>query len=400
MAAGTTSPYSKVGVALIGCGFAAKFHVENYRRVHGLNVRLRGVYSRRVETAREFAESHSFEKTYVTLDELLSDPEVDIVDVCVPNKFHEEMVVKTLRAGKHVVVEKPFTGAFDPGKDPEGWRRCLADAMASADRMIEAERESGSRIMYAENLVYAPSVQKALRLLESADTPILRIVGEESHSGTHSPYAMQWRTSGGGALYNKGCHTVGAALYLKYSEGMRRLGRRIRPAWAVGVVANLTHGDAFASEDDPVIRTGWTDCEDWGTMVLGFDDGSVAQITAADTVVGGIQNVMSIYAGKAALHINNNPNDSLLAYSPNAQAFSKEYIREKVETTAGWQFTNPDEDWINGFPHEMQDFCEASATGREPLSGSLLGRDVVAVGYAAYLSAATGKRVEVPTGPL
>ena len=86
----------------------------------------------------------------------------------------------------------------------------------------------------------------------------------------------------------------------------------------------------------------------------------------------------------------------MLAYAPDAEAFSGEYIREKVETTAGWQFASADEDWANGFSHEIQDFCEAAASGREPFSGSLLGRDVVAVCYSAYLSAATGKRVDVP----
>ena len=49
-----------------------------------------------------------------------------------------------------------------------------------------------------------------------------------------------------------------------------------------------------------------------------------------------------------------------------------------------------------GFAAKVQDFCEATATGSEPLSGSLLGKDVVAVCYSAYLSAATGKRVDVP----
>jgi len=44
----------------------------------------------------------------------------------------------------------------------------------------------------------------------------------------------------------------------------------------------------------------------------------------------------------------------------------------------------------------MQDFCECAITGREPISGSMLGRDVVAVTYAAYLSANTGSRTEVP----
>ena len=286
-----------VGLAMVGSGFAARFHAENYRRVYGVGVRFVGVYSRRPEAAAEFAQELGFERSYASMEELLADPDVDLVDTCIPNRFHEEMAVQSLQADKHVVVEKPFAGSFVPGRDPEDWRRCLDEALASADRMIEAERASGKRILYAENLVYAPSVQKANRLLASAGTSILRMVGEESHSGTHSPYAMQWTTSGGGSLYNKGCHSLGAALYLKYEEGLRRLGKRIRPSWVVGIVANLTHSEAFQSESPANIRTGWTDCEDWGALVLGFDDGTVAQISAADIVLGGIQNLLTVYAG-------------------------------------------------------------------------------------------------------
>ena len=387
----------RVGVAIVGCGFAADFHADAYRRVPGIDVEVVGVYGRRPEAARDFAERHGIDETYPDLDALLTDPRVDLVDACVPNRFHEEFAVSVLKAGKHVVIEKPFTGSFRPGKSADEWRETLDDAMASADRMIAAEKRSGRRIMYAENLVYAPGIQKAKALLDAADTPILRIVGEESHSGTHSPYAMSWETSGGGSLVNKGCHSLGAALYLKYEEGLRRRGGRIRPSWVTATVANLTHGEAFQSEREHVIRTGWTDCEDWGTMVVGFDDGSVAQISAADTVVGGIQNLLTVYAGKATLHININPNDAVLAYGADASVFADEYIREKVETKAGWQFTNPDEDWMNGFPNEAQDFCEAVAEDRPPVSDSFLGRDVVAVSYAAYLSAATGARVQVPT---
>ena len=398
MAADTTGTKNSVGVAFVGRGFAASFHIENYRRVHGVEARLVGVHSRDSAAAANFASERGLERSYPELQGLLDDPDVDVVDACVPNRFHEEIVVQALGAGKHVVVEKPFTGAFTPGKDQLGWERCLKVALASAARMIEAERQSGRRIMYAENWVYAPGIQKARRLLDSAETPVLRFVAEESHSGTHSPFAMQWKTSGGGSLINKGCHPLGGAMYLKRAEGVRRLGRPIRPAWVSATTANLTHSEAFVSETSNPIRTGWTDCEDWATMVVGFDDGTVAQITAADTVVGGIQNMMTIYAGRSTIQVNINPNDAVLAYSSDSEAFANEYVREKVETTAGWQFTNPDEDWMNGFPHEMQDFVETAATGREPLSGSALGREVVAVCYAAYLSAGTGGgRIDVPT---
>ncbi len=381
---------------MLGYGFAATFHAENYKRVHGIDVRLTGVWGRRPDAASEFAAAHGFEKTYDTFEEALDDPDVDLVDACTPTNLHEETAVAVLSAGKHVVIEKPLTGSFRRGHDEKGWLRCLEDGLESADRMIEAERSSGKHIMYAENWVYAPGIQKAKRLLASSQSPILRIVGEESHSGTHSPYQMEWKTAGGGSLLVKGCHPLGGALYLKHDEGMRRLGRPIRPVQVTGSVANLTKSEAFETEDDHTIRAGWVDCEDWGTMIVTFDDGAVAQITAADTVLGGIQNVMTVYAGRATVQIGMSPNTSVVAYSPDDQAFSQEYVREKVETTAGWQFTNPDEDWINGFPHEMQDFCESVVNDRPPQSGSSLGRDVVAVTYSAYLSAATGREVEIP----
>ena len=206
--------------------------------------------------------------------------------------------MQTLQAGKHVVVEKPFAGSFAPGKFPEDWQRCLDEAMASADRMIAAEQASGKRIMYAENLVYAPGIQKAKRLLESAGTSILRMVGEESHSGTHSPYAMDWTTSGGGSLYNKGCHSVGAALYLKYEEGLRRLGTRIRPSWVVGTVANITHSEAFLSEArrpfapaGPIARTGGRSCSDsttapWPKSAPPISSLAVSRISLPSTPAG------------------------------------------------------------------------------------------------------------------
>ena len=71
-------------------------------------------------------------------------------------------------------------------------------------------------------------------------------------------------------------------------------------------------------------------------------------------------------------------------------------LAEKISTRAGWNFASPDEHWASGYQHEMQDFCECIAQDREPLSGWTLARDVVAVIYAAYVSAEEGRRVEVP----
>ena len=87
---------------------------------------------------------------------------------------------------------------FGPAATPRG--EMLQRALASADAVLGACREAKVRLCYAENWVYAPPVQKARRLLAAAGGPILRLVGEESHSGTHAPVNKRWDTGGGGSL--------------------------------------------------------------------------------------------------------------------------------------------------------------------------------------------------------
>jgi predicted dehydrogenase len=137
------------------------------------------------------------------------------------------------------------------------------------------------------------------------------------------------------------------------------------------------------------------DVEDWGSMLVGFDDGTVAQISAADTVLGGIRNQMAIYGAKAVVLCNINPNDMVQAYAPDPGVFGDEYIVEKIETKAGWTSPQPDEEWTSGYPQEIQDFVDSVAFDREPLSGGPLARDVTAVIYAAYLSSSQGRRVNL-----
>jgi predicted dehydrogenase len=272
----------------------------------------------------------------------------------------------------------------------------LRAALGSADELIGACRAAGVRLCYAENWVYAPPIQKARRLLMAAGGPILRLVGEESHSGTHAPANKRWVTAGGGSLLGKGCHPLGGILYLKADEGVRLRGRPVRPVSVLAEVAQLADTETFRAATPRYLNTvAGADVEDWGGMLLRFDDGTVAQISAADVVLGGIRNQLQVYAAKAVIFCNMNPNDAVQAYAPDSAVFGSEYITEKIETKAGWTFPQPDEDWMTGYPSELQDFVESVALGREPLSGGPLARDVLAVTYAAYLSAAEGRRVEL-----
>src|SRR5207244_254243 len=82
----------------------------------------------------------------------------------------------------------------------------------------------------------------------------------------------------------------------------RKYGTPIRPARVLAAVARLTHTRGFLADEEKFIREGWVDSEDWGALLLTFDDDTVAQITASDIVLGGIQNVLSISGSKAVVH--------------------------------------------------------------------------------------------------
>ena len=88
-------------------------------------------------------------------------------------------------------------------------------------------------------------------------------------------------------------------------------------------------------------------------------------------------------------------NDAIETYAPAAGVFESEYFTEKLETKAGWNRPSCDEDWFRGFAQEIADFVGAIREGREPRSGIDLAVDCVNVIYAAYLSAAEGRSVEL-----
>ena len=384
----------RVRVGLVGAGFVARLHAEAYRHVHGLDVELTCVAAARPERAKQFADEFSVGRVESDLAAIAAAGDVDVVDLCAPSYLHAEMAVAAARAGKHVIVEKPLTGFFGPAATPRD--EMLRQALASADAVLAACREAKVRLCYAENWVYAPPVQKARRLLTAAGGPILRLVGEESHSGTHAPVNKRWDTGGGGSLLGKGCHPLGAALYLKADEGLRLRGRPIRPVSVSAETANLVATETFRAAGPRFLKTvEGADVEDWGAMLIGFDDGTVAQIAAADTVLGGIRNQLIAYGARAMVICNINPNNVVQAYAPDGAVFGDEYLVEKLETKAGWSSPQPDEDWTSGYPQEVQDFMEAVVFGREPLSGGPLARDVTAVIYGAYLSAAEGRRVDL-----
>jgi predicted dehydrogenase len=384
---------SALRIGIVGARFAAELHATNYRPLLGPRVELTAVCSRTRGQAEDFARRHAIPRVFTDYRALVESPDVDVVDICATTDSHHEIAVAAARAGKHVIVEKPLTGAFCEATEPR--EAMLATALANADLVLEAVAKAGVILCYAEDFVYAPPVAKMKRLLEASGGAILELRAEESHSGSHAAYASRWKSAGGGALLRMGSHPIGAVIHLKHWEGLRGRGRPIRTRAVFAEVANLTRLPSVAGLKR-YMSTRAVDVEDWSVAVLTFEDGTMATIHSNDITLGGVRNVVTAYVTNAVIQANINPNNTLTVYAPDAAVWGDEYLTEKVETKAGWQFPSPEEDWMRGYPQELEDFIGAISERREPLSGGLLAREVVEVIYAGYVSAATGRRVELP----
>ena len=383
---------SALRIGIVGARFAAELHATNYRPLLGTRAALVAVCARTREQADAFARRHAIPRVFTDYRALVEATAVDVVDICATTDSHHEIAIAAARAGKHVIVEKPLTGAFCEATEPR--ETMLATALANADAVLEAVAKAGVILCYAEDFVYAPPVAKLRRLVEASGGAILELRAEESHSGSHAAYARRWKSAGGGSLLRMGSHPIGAVLQLKHWEGIRRNGRPIRSRAVFAEVASLARLPAVTSLKRHM-STLAEDVEDWSVAVVTFEDGTMATIHSNDITLGGVRNVVTAYLTNAVIQANINPNNTLTVYAPEASVWGDEYLTEKVETKAGWQFPSPEEDWMRGYPQELDDFVGAISERREPLSGGLLAREVVEVIYAGYVSAATGRRVEL-----
>jgi predicted dehydrogenase len=372
---------------IIGSGFAARFHFDALQRVFSTKVEIAGVFSRNAENAQKFADERGLQ-TFKTLEELIAAS--DVLHVCTPPVTHEPIAIEVLKQNKFVIIEKPFTGYFGDGSpefngDTFPRQKGLENALESIKRMLDAEKHSQGKIMYAENWIYAPAVQKEREIIEKTKSQILWIQAQQSHSGSHSLDYGKWRLAGGGSLMGKGSHPLAATIYFKHVEGKVRFGKPIRPKTISARVHAITRMENF--ENQGHLRDTYTDVEDYAVTHIVFEDGTVADVVASELLHGGVKNYVEVHANNHRTICNITPNNAMQTYNPVDENFNDIYVVEKTGTKQGWSNISPDEGWFNGYQHEMDAFYKTAAHGTPIESDSKLAADVIATIYSAYLSA-------------
>jgi predicted dehydrogenase len=386
---------AKVRVGLVGCGFVAELHMYAYKRVYGLDAAVTAVVARS-DRVLDFAKKHQIRATYRDFRDLLADREIDVVDICTPPMLHATMIVEAVRAGKHVICEKPFAGYFGRHDDKTPIGKHVPKALMY-ERVLEemeetcaAIKSSGRLFMYAEDWVYAPAVAKTVEILNATKDKILFMKAEESHSGSHAAHAADWSMTGGGSLIRMGCHPLSTALFLKQVEARAR-GERIAVSAVTADVGNVAAG--LPPKDHAFIKSNPIDVEDWSMLTLTFSDGTKSTILSGDVILGGVRNIIETYTSGGSLFANITPNNHLTSYLTDEEKLAGVYITEKVDRKTGWQFICLEEEWTRGYLQEIQDFMECVTTGRQPLADLGLASETIKVSYAGYWSAEEGRRI-------
>ncbi|MDX1944655.1 MAG: Gfo/Idh/MocA family oxidoreductase [Pirellulaceae bacterium] len=147
-----------LGVAVIGTGFIGPVHVEALRRA---GQRVVGILGSTPEKSRQAAESLGIPRGYGSLAEVLADGEVQSVHITTPNRHHFEQAAAALRAGKHVLCEKP-----------------LAMTSRESAELVQIASGSGRAAGVAYNIRFYPLCHEAAHRVASGQTgPVLHVVG-------------------------------------------------------------------------------------------------------------------------------------------------------------------------------------------------------------------------------
>lgn len=194
--------YKKLGVALVGLGLYSTYELAP-SLLETEFCELKGIVTGSPDKAKEWKEKYDIPSSniydYNNFDEIVSNKDIDIVYVVLPNAMHADFSIRAAKAGKHVICEKP-----------------MATSVLECQAIIDACKENKVKLSIGYRLQSEPCTNRIKELVEE------KTFGEPRYVSAEAAYLSQgnwgqWRfnksLSGGGALMNMGVYGIQGLIY-------------------------------------------------------------------------------------------------------------------------------------------------------------------------------------------
>ncbi len=336
-----------VNFGIIGCGVAGGFHMDAISKIPG--AKLAAVCDNNEKRAQSIAKTHGA-KAYTSPAELLKDPDVNAVSVCSPSGMHHEHALAAIKAGKHVIIEKP-----------------VALRVEDADELICEAAKMGVKASTISQLCFSHGVRQ---LKNAVDEGLLgKLVSVSLHMKYHrSPEYYQssdWRGTkaydGGGALMNQGIHGV---------DILRHICGPVKSisAHARTLIRDIEVEDTFAA-------------------LLELENGALGTIDATVAAWPGSPRRFEVSGdmGSAVLE-----EDRLISFETKIEP---ENIIKEQEKGSYMGCSIPENIGTEWHFLQLSDFTEAILNDTEVYIDLVQGRDTLEIVKNAYLSSELGKTI-------
>jgi len=358
-----------IKAGIVGLGKVAHLHAQAL--VNLSDADFRAVRSRSLAKAKDFADQYGV-RAYEDIDRMVSDEKLDLVIICTPHPNHIDPTIDAMRAGAHVLVEKP-----------------LASTLQDCDAMIKASKETVRKLgVISQRRFYEPvrRVKAAIEAGKIGD-PILGTVNmlgwRDEEYYTSDPWRGSWEFEGGGVLVNQAPHQLDVLL------------------WFMGDIEEL-YG-AWANLNHPYIEV-----EDTALAVIRFKNGALGNIVVSNSQKPGIYGKIQIHGSNGASlgvqpeggsmfvagmsNIAEPPINDLWTI-PGEEKLLNKWVKEDTE------FFNQIDPTVYYIQKQIEDFLEAIEQDRDPLVNGEDGRKTVELFTAIYRSQRDKAPVKFPLKP-
>lgn len=317
----------KIGV--LGCGKIAQVrHIPEYAANE--NCELVAFYNPTKQRAEDMAAKYGG-KAYDTAEELLANPEIDAVSICAANYAHADLTIKALKAGKHVLCEKP-----------------MATTPEDCDAMLKAQKDTGKRLMIDQNQRFAMAHQKAKELIDSGY--IGRVVTFRTTFGHGGPetWAIKpgndtWffdkKKAAMGAMADLGVHKTDAIRYM--------LGQDV-----VRTTARLATLDKCGPDGELI------GVDDNAICIYEMSGGAMGTMTASWTYYGAEDNTTIFYGTKGIMRIYDDPAHSIVVI--HGDGTKESFDVDAIQTNDNQTASGAIDEFVNAILEERKSILDAT----------------------------------------